>query len=161
MIWTTGHEEWGARLSYTALFFFILSEACFSWPLLKKFYGFREGFWPRMLPLTDAARKALEGIDGSTMSMVARRQMSAPNGALCYMATKLAMNGLPIYGRQIPSSTLRPVSDDAWLSTEFIKDATAAEDKDSHQVTYEDLMVKHSDFTIAMKKLKEQHPHSS
>ena len=36
MIWTVGHEEWGPRLLYAAVFMGILSMICFLWPLFKR-----------------------------------------------------------------------------------------------------------------------------
>jgi hypothetical protein len=36
MIWTVGHEEWGARLLCAAGISFVLSMICFLWPLIKR-----------------------------------------------------------------------------------------------------------------------------
>lgn len=38
MIWTTGHEELGPWLIYSAIICFILSIGCFCWPFLKELW---------------------------------------------------------------------------------------------------------------------------
>ena len=107
--------------------------------------------------LQDAAREALEAIDGSTFSVAARRTFNAPRGALCFIAERLYMDEVPIYGKQIPSSKMLPIPSAALFGAAFAKDATVIEDDSSHHVTDTDLMVKRSDLDAAIESLKTRH----
>lgn len=117
--------------------------------------------WPQtMIPLHDAARLALDAIDGSVLAVAARRQFNAPNGALCFVATRLFMDEIPIYGKQIPSSKLLKISADLLFANEFANNATIAQNMHAKEVTYIDLAIKKSDLNVAIIKLKEKHPPS-
>ncbi|MCU6501374.1 hypothetical protein LPN04_26570 [Rugamonas sp. A1-17] len=111
--------------------------------------------------LSEAAREALEAIEGSVFSVAARRPFNAPNGALCFIGERLVMDGMPIYGKQVPSSILALVGDNAFFGASLTKDATVIEDDDSHRVTYTNLMVKRSDLEAAIASLKARHLQSS
>lgn len=112
------------------------------------------------IPLSEAARMALEAIDGSVFSGAARRPFNAPKGALCFLAERLYADGVPIYGKQVPSSKSMAVPDTALFGAAFAQDATVIEDDSSHRVTYSDLMVRRSDLDAAIISLKERHPPS-
>lgn len=127
------------------------------WPLFPA----RSRLWSRrvlpgrMIPLHDAARMAFEAIEGTVLEMTARRPASAPHGPLCFMATKLFTAGVPIYGKQVPSSRVSLVRDDFLFANEFARDATVAQDQTSHAVTFTDLTVKQRDAEAAIKVLKQ------
>lgn len=123
-----------------------------SWPLLGAAWPQR---WSRMMPLHDAARIALEASQGTVLEMMARRPANAPQGPLCFMATKLFTSpGVTVYGKHVPSSMLLPIKDDLLFANEFAKDATIAWDQHTKEVTYTDLQVKRSEALAAIEGWK-------
>jgi hypothetical protein len=110
------------------------------------------------LPLQEAARRMLDAAKGSVLESAARRQGLAPNGPLCYLATYAFLDEIPIYGKQIPATELRPLPTDLLFAHQFADNANAVEDNYSHDVAYTDLMMKRSDLRTMIKKIKLEHP---
>lgn len=110
--------------------------------------------------LRDAAIQALEAIDGSALSIAARRESMAPNGALCFMAARLYLDGVPLHGKRVPSTRLGPLPDSVLFDADFADDATTIRDNYTHKVVYCDVAIKRCDLDSAILKLKARHPTS-
>lgn len=106
-----------------------------------------------MLPLPLAARLAFEAFEGTVLGMQANRQPNAPDGPLCFMAKKLFMADMPVYGKRFPSSKVTRLGTEITFSHDFKRDASVVEDE-RHVVAYTDLTAKRADLGAALEVLK-------
>lgn len=109
MIWTTGHEYWGPILLWIAAVCTMLSVLCFLWPILRRRAWF--AFRAKKIPMRQATTMAYEQLRAckSIWTDVADK-FSGSNlgktkeeGVLLYMTTALTTQGIPIFGKYLPS----------------------------------------------------------
>ncbi|MBI5921795.1 MAG: hypothetical protein HY847_09080 [Betaproteobacteria bacterium] len=108
MIWTSGHEQWGAWLEWAAAVCAAISMLCFLWPLLSRneWLHLRK----KKIPFRRAATMAYEQLRAtdSIWAKVADRfgaelGKTKEEGILLYMAGALQTRGIPLYGKHPPS----------------------------------------------------------
>lgn len=105
-----------------------------------------------VLPLQVAARLAYEAVEGAVLGMRANRIADAPDGPLCFMAERLFLAEMPVYGKRFPSSKTLRIGSDLLFDQRFKRDAAVVEDE-SHRVTYTDLTAKRGEMTTAIEEL--------
>ena len=106
-----------------------------------------------VLPLQEAARLAYEAFEGAVLGMQAHRLPNASDGPLCFMAEKLFIAEMPVYGKRFPSSKVARLDADILFDQQFKRDAAVVEDE-GHRVTYTDLTAKRGEMTTAIEVLQ-------
>jgi hypothetical protein len=131
---------------WLAVFGMLVAAAFFLWgviPLLPR--GIRFPARGRM-PLEHAAQLAFDAFQGTLMEQQARRPANAPDGPLNFMAEQLFMAGLPICGKEPPSTLVRRVPDEVLFSNRFARNGSALQDMHANEITYTELTVSRSEF---------------
>ena len=146
------------ELAWTGMAFAVVSLLWGPWPLgatlLKRGAPKELTDDPtEVLPLQEAARLAYEAVEGTVLGMQAHRLPNAPDGPLCFMAEKLYMADMPIYGKRFPSSKVMRLDTDILFSQKFKQDAAVVEDE-NNRVTYTDLTAKRGEMTTAIEALQ-------